>query len=50
MYKTLSKGTQAWIAGCLSDNTDVALEVALGSTRRIVRVCEQRPLVVKLVV
>jgi hypothetical protein len=45
-----NKGTQAWTAGCLCDNTDVALEVALGAARRVVRVSQQRPLVVKLVV
>ena len=34
----------------LADDADVALEVALGPAARVVRVREQRPLVVELVV
>ena len=34
----------------LADHTDVALEVALGAAARVIRVRQQRPLVVELVI
>ena len=35
---------------CLGDHADVALEVSLGTTRSVVWVSEQGPLVIELVV